>query len=847
MNYRLLLLLPLLAFQLKAQPVITNQPANQFVVWGSNATFNVTVTGTGPFTYQWRLNGTNLPNNIISTIAGGQLFDGQAATNTILNSPQGTAVDAAGNIYIADSFNNVIRKVGTNGVAKIIVGTGAGGFSGDGGPATNATLFSPAAVIVDSLGNLLIADANNNRVRKVNTNGIISTFAGNGLTAYPPVNTGNGGPATNAMMFTPASLALDSSGNLYIAVINDSQIRKVDTTGIISCVANNVGNTYYTGDNTPAINAGLSYPEGVAVDASGNIYIADTFDYRIRKINISNGTITTIAGTGTAGYSGDGGTATTAKLNSPYGVTVNAGGPIFYVADSGNHCVRKITNGVITTLAGNGTSGFGGDGGAATNAFLNLPGSISLGISNNLFVADQGNNRIRKISANGIITTAAGRDLNDGVMATDGTLNFPYGLTRDQFGNVYIADTANGRIRRINTNGVITTVAGNGTIGFAGDGGPATNASLNHAYGVAVDNLGNIFIADASNFRIRKVDTNGIITTYAGKGTPTYSGNGGAATNAGMRPWGVAVDGAGNLFIADANSAVRKVNTNGIITSVAGAGNYGHTGDGSAATSAWLAGPDAVCLNGQGEIFIAENGAIRKVNTNGIITTIAGKGYMNTGYSGDGASATNATLSISWGLWCDSLGNVYFSDHSNARIRKVDNNGIITTIAGSGSNGFSNDGGPANNASLSLPRGITGDSGGNLYVVDGGNNRVRKISYLEFANQPSFTVPNVGLNSLNNNYSVVITSASGSVTSSVANITLQLPPLTPVFSASSNAVTFTWGAVSNFNYQLQSATNLSAPVWENIGPPVLANSNSASMLEPSLLDPQRFYRVQLVP
>lgn len=847
MNYRFLLWVSLITFQLKAQPVITNQPANQFAVWGSNATFSVTVTGTGPFTYQWRLNGTNLPNNIISTIAGGQLFDGLAATNTILNSPQGTAVDAAGNLFIADSANNVIRKVGTNGVAKIIAGTGAGGFSGDGGPATNASLFAPAAVIVDSFGNVLIADSNNNRVRKVDTNGIISTVAGNGSIPFPTSAGGNGGQATNGKIYSPTGLALDSLGNLFIADSGDNQIRKVDTSGIITCIANTAGTGGFGGDNFAATSASLNYPEGVAVDAFGNIYIADTVNNRIRKIGISNGRITTIAGTGTAGYSGDAGSATAANLNSPYAVTVNTNGTIIYVADSGNHCLRKITNSVITTIAGIGVSGFGGDGGVATNASLDLPGSISVDSSTNLFVADEGNNRIRKVAANGIITTVAGRNLNDGVAATNGTLNFPYGITRDPFGNFYVADTANGRIRKVDTNGFITTVAGNGTIGFAGDGGPATNACLDHAYGVAADSNGNLFIADFVNHRVRKVNADGIITTYAGNGTGSSSlGNGVAATNIGMRPWGLAVDGSGNLFIADQNNYVRKVTTNGITTRIAGNGSYAYAGDGQPATNSLIYQPTAVCLNNIGELFIAEFGAIRKINTNGIITTIAGKGYTGSGYSGDGGAATNAKLSSCWGLWCDAPGNVYLSDISNVRIRKVDTNGIITTIAGNGSTGFAGDGGSANNASVSLPRGITGDASGNLYLVDGGNNRVRKISYLEFADQTSFAVPNIGLTALNNNYSVVITSASGSVTSSVANIALQLPPVTPVFSASSNAITFTWGTVSNFSYQLQSATNLLAPVWENISAPVLANSNSASILEPTLLEPQRFYRVQLV-
>ena len=847
----LLPILLLLALCLNAQPVITNQPANQVVVWGSNATFSVMVTGIGPFTYQWRVNGTNLPNNIISTIAGGQLFDGLAATNVILNAPQGAAVDAAGNLYVADSFNNVIRKIGTNGVAKIVAGTGAGGFSGDGGPATNAMLFSPAAVILDAAGNLLVSDSGNNRVRKVSTNGIIATIVGNGIPpVFPGASAGNGGQATNANISHPIGLALDLSGNLYIADSSDNQIRKVDTGGIITCIANTGGFSGYNSDNISATSAYLQTPEGVAVDAAGNIYIADTFNYRIRKITVSNGRISTVAGTGVAGYLGDGGSATSARINYCYGVTVATNSNIF-VADSGNHCIRKITNGIISTIAGTGTAGFAGDGELATNASLNLPGGVSLDISNNIFIIDEGNNRIRKIGTNGIIATVAGKNLNDGVAATNATLNFPIGVARDAAGNFFIADAANARIRKIDTNGIISTVAGSGAIGFSGDGAAATNASMNRPYSVAVDAAGNLFIADTGNLRVRKVDANGIISTFAGNGSfPASNGtNGQPATNVSMRPWGVAVDGLGNLFIADVSSVIRKVDTNGIITRVAGfAGTSGHSGDGGAATSALIASPLAVCLNQIGELFFAESGAIRKINTNGIITAFAGRNFQNTGYSGDGAAATNALISGSvWGLWCDSGGSLFFSDTSNQRIRKVNTDGIISTVAGNGSSGFLGDNGTAASAALTLPRGLVGDAAGNLYLLDEGNNRLRKISYLESANQPVFAVANVGLSSLSNIYSVVISSASGSVTSSVAVINLQLPPVTPIFSVNSNAISFTWSAVSNLAYQLQYATNLAAPFWQNLGGSVIATNNSVSTSDIPGADAQRFYRVQFVP
>ena len=312
-----LLALMMVSMQVSAQPVITSQPANQNVVWGGNATFSVTATDVGPLTYQWQLNGTNLPNNIISTIAGGNLFNNLPATNTILNSAACSASDNLGNLYIADSANNVIRKVDTNGMTTIVAGNGSGSFSGDGGAATNAGLFFPNAVVVDKAGNLLISDSNNNRIRKVDTNGIITTVAGNGLQYlnFSPYQVGDGGAATNGALWNPNGLALDTNGNLFICDYQNNRIAKVGTNGIITTVAGipdvigGYGPEGFPG--YPATASRLSNPSGVAVDSSNNLYIADTYNYRIRKVN-GSGIISTVAGNGTSGYSGDGGAPTSA-------------------------------------------------------------------------------------------------------------------------------------------------------------------------------------------------------------------------------------------------------------------------------------------------------------------------------------------------------------------------------------------------------------------------------------------------------------------------------------------------------------------------------------------------------
>jgi hypothetical protein len=361
------------ALNLPAQttPSITTQPNNQTVLAGSNVTFSVAVAGSGPFVYQWQFNGTNLPNNIITTVAGngrqGYAGDGGTATNATMCDPRGLAFDAAGNLYIADQQNNCVRKVNTNGIIATVVGNGTPGYSGDGGQATNATVAWPNGVVLDAAGNLYVEDCMNQRIRKVDTNGIITTFAGNGTMPYPPTD---GVQATNSSLHFPSGLALDATGNLYIADENDGRIRKVDTTGIISTVAGGGDG----GDGGAATNAYLNKPMGETLDAVGNLYIADQDNNRVRKVS-TNGIITTAAGNGIISYylnpgsfSGDGGAATNAGLNDPWAVAFDASSNL-YIADCLNNRIRRVDgNGIITTLAGNGSATYAGDGGPATNS-----------------------------------------------------------------------------------------------------------------------------------------------------------------------------------------------------------------------------------------------------------------------------------------------------------------------------------------------------------------------------------------------------------------------------------------------------------------------------------------------
>lgn len=334
-----------------------------------------------------------------------------------------------------------------------------------------------------------------------------------------------------------------------------------------------------------------------------------------------------------------------------------------------------------------------------------------------------------------IITTIAGGGscgspyCGDEGQATAAELYQPYGVAFDAMGNMYIADNENNRIRKVSTSGIITTFAGTGTHGYSGDGGQATAAELYTPTGVAFDAVGNLYIVDEDNFVIRKVTTAGIITTVAGNNTGGYSGDGGQATDAELlRPYGLSIDAMGNLYISDTqNNRIRKVNTTGIITTIAGNGTAAYSGDGGLATAAEINNPSGIGFDAAGNIYIVDsyNNRIRMINTSGIITTIAGTG---TGaYSGDGGQATVAELKTPRAI-AISLGNLYIADEANNRIRKINTSGIITTIAGNGTVGFSGDGGQAAVAEFNLPTGIIFDGIGNLYVTDYTNNRIRKIT-----------------------------------------------------------------------------------------------------------------------
>ncbi len=412
---------------------------------------------------------------------GGPAISAQLAVSCFYlicgNGPNGLATDGAGNLFVADTGNHRIRRITPDGIITTVAGIGTQGFSGDGGPAVSAQLNAPAAVAVDRTGNVFIADTSNSRIRMVSASGIITTVGGNGTGG--PV--GDGGPATKAGLY-PVAVVVDHAGNLFLADFHT--VRKISTQGIITTVAGN-GLRGSSGDGGQAASAELSFPTGLAVDSQDNLFIVDYTYYAyldadpegnalIRKVS-ANGIITTVAGNGTPGFSGDGGPATGAAL-APSGVAVDLAGNLF-IADYGANRLREVSpDGIISTVAGNGSFCCSSNNGSAASAQLSGPTGAAIDVAGNLFIVDGG--QVRKISQDGTITTVAGggQDLpGDGGPATKAQLSYPSSVAVDGAGNLFIAEYGANRVRKVSPNGLITTVQGSGTtnaspIGVAADG-----------------------------------------------------------------------------------------------------------------------------------------------------------------------------------------------------------------------------------------------------------------------------------------------------------------------------------------------------------------------------------------
>jgi uncharacterized protein (TIGR03437 family) len=649
---------------------------------------------------------------IISTVAGGAPPPAPvAATSASFLPANSVATDTSGNAYFIASY--CVFKLDASGVMTRVAGNGKPGYSGDGGPATSAQLFPGLSngLTVDGQGNIFLSDRSS--VRRISPGGTITTVAGSASAG----DSGDGGPAASAQLIQPYGLAVDSRGDLFIA--DDNRARKISPNGIITTIAGN-GKAGYAGDGGPAANAQLSSPSGLAIDAEGNIFVADYGNARIRKIS-QDGTITTVAGGGTT-TAGDGGSATSAQLFAPIGLAIDRQDNLF-IAEQTASRVRKVSpNGIIATVAGNGSATTSGDGGPT---LVVGPRSVAVDPQGNVFVTDN-RQLIRKVSPDGVIRTVAGGGTLGAVVggpAGSAQIGDASGVAVDAQGNLFIADRVANRVWKVSPAGTISTAAGTGVSGYSGDGGPAISAMLAGPAGVAVDAQSNIFIGDSVNNRIRRVSADGTITTVAGTGTSGYSGDGGTASTAQLsRPSALTIGPRGNLFVYEAlNFVIRNVSADGVITTAAGTGKSGYSGDGSLATKAQLGSSSTVALvaDAQGSLFIADliNQRVRKVSTDGIITTVAGTGTA--GYGGEGVPAVNSPLFNPAGVAIDAAGNLVVCESGTQRIRKISAAGIITTVAGSiYTQAYSGDGGTAANARFTQPGAITLDGQGDLYVSD---------------------------------------------------------------------------------------------------------------------------------
>ncbi len=648
--------------------------------------------------------------------------------------PGQVCIDGAGVIYFVDGDNHSVWKVDLLGAVTLVAGNGSSGFSGDGGPATDAALNSPQGVAVDGAGNVYIADTGNHRVRRVHA-GIISTEVNKTGT---PGSTGDGGKADTARVTSPQGVWVNSLGDIYVADTGNHRIRQVRVADNrkIYLVAGTVQGFGGDGGMATAPDAKLDSPRAGWVDALGNVYIADTGNHRIRKVTAA-GILTTVAGCdATGGFSGDGGGATAARLNGPQGIWMDAADNI-YIADRGNHRVRRFTDGgTIATVAGTGTPGHAGDGGAAVSARVDHPSGVC-GVGQRVIISDTMNGCLRKVEAGAISTWPLA--VVPGLSGPGGVVSHYDSVRKTHF--LFIADQENHRIRRLDTaTNAIATVAGTGVAGYAGDNGPATEARLNSPRDVCMAG-GNLYIADVQNNRVRKVtnpsaETVGAITTVAGTGQAGYDGEGMAAGKQLNKPQGITADGAGNIYIADTgNHRIRKVSAAGTIATVVNtSGAEGSSGDGNDATAATVKTPQGVFVGGNGDIYIADTGnhRIRKVTAaTGTISLVAG---TTQGYSGDGADAAAAQFDFPQGLSADAAGNIYIADTGNHALRVINiqnNPPTVHAMAGVGTNfGYNGDNRASVTAQLARPQNVAiglAEGRGRLFIGDSGNNRIRAV------------------------------------------------------------------------------------------------------------------------
>ena len=606
----------------------------------------------------WRID----QKGILHTFAGdgvpGNSGDGGLAINARLNGPHDLALDHQNNLYFSDLFNNCYRKIDldTSIITKVI-GSGAVGRGGEGDNALNAEIDTTSGIAIDKKGNIFISGEWDNNIRKIDaTTGIISTFAGYNARHYLSEKN-NSRPFTGRI-----------SGGSY-------------------SWENGLSLGGFHGDGGPAKHAGFLHPEHIVFDNDGDLYVCDNSNNRIRKIDMKSDIINTVLGNGQFASNGDGGPATEASTSMPDSIFVDSQKNIF-VGEKNGFRVRKVDGktGIVSTLVGNGTPGWGEDGLKGSETLCNSCESGLWADSDETVLWSDCSGRVRKIDgkSNIVTTVFGGTSIHDNGPPEKAFLRGPGGISVDQQNNIYFADIWNQRIRKIDSSGIIKTIAGNGGRGFAGENEIATSACLGSPHDVSIDSNEEIFIADTRNSRIRKIDSNGIIKTIVGTGIAWDKGESGKAIDACLyQPQSISHDDDNNLYIGDGIGKIKKVNSiTKNIETIAGIGIQGYDGDGGLAINAKIGCPSAIAFDNNNSLYFSDTAfhVIRKIDNQGIITTILGNGKA--GFSTDGTSCKNAMIDTPWGLAISKDNRIFISDSKNHSIRTISQSNTINTISG---------------------------------------------------------------------------------------------------------------------------------------------------------------------
>jgi len=632
----------------------------------------------------WRLQRLT-PDGTLTTLAGNNQYfygDGKFPLNAAFGPRLAVSIPSPGNLLITDISNVRIRFVTNDPIVTTIAGTGASAYSGDGGLAFNATFSTPTATATDSLGRTFVADTLSQAIRVILGSTIV-TYGGTGVAG----RSGDGGPATAATLNSPFGLAVDSANNLIFTDLSNSAIRLITPGSTIS----RIGGTYtqgFSGDGGPATSAKLSLPRGITVDSANNIYFCDTGNERVRRIDAVSQIITTVAGNGVSAFGGDGGPATSANLSSPTGVVADSAGNI-YIADTNNQCIRYVNmiTGTINTVAGRPRiPGYSGDKSFATFALLNSPSHMAFDPSvGYYYFADDGNSRIRYVNAaTKIIFTAAGNGspftTGDGGPAINAVFGSITSVAIDPSQNIYVSDGLGNAIRRIDAvTSTITTVVGTGVGGFSGDGLLGTLAKISSPQTVLTDLSANLYFTDTNNHRVRRWNAQtSIVSTLAGTGTAGYNGDLISSVNAQLNfPKALARTTDGALYVGDtANFRIRRLDPKGFISTYAGTGTQGIPTAGTSFANTALGVTSALTTDVAKQLYMADltTNAIWLFSTN-TNTIQALSAVSSAAYLGDAAPLSTAYFNQPLGLITDTCGNLVIADSGNYRLRRTYNFG----------------------------------------------------------------------------------------------------------------------------------------------------------------------------